>query len=321
METREQIEQAAAAWIAKRDLGPWTAVEETGLEAWLALSAGNRAAYYRLNAAWLEAGRLQALGTPGTGTAIGSQADLPDHAPRTATKTRYAIAASVLVGLIAAATWYLWPDAASYRTEVGGLEAIPLSDGSKVTLNTDTEIRVAVSATERRVELERGEAFFDVARDPTRPFVVRAGNRRVVAIGTQFSVREQGDDVRVVVSEGRVRLETSTGEAIAELTAGAIARARDDAVMVEEDRLPEIERTLTWRSGQLTFRDTPLAEAVAEFNRYNSRRIVIEDPAVAALEVGGVFRATNVDPFVSLLEEAFPIRVVDEGDRIVITSR
>lgn len=314
MESREQVEQAAAEWIARRDLGGWTAADEAGLTTWLAASAGNRAAYYRLNAAWQEAGRLRAL-------AAAPRQSSPDHAPRAANRRRYAIAASLLVGLVAGATWFFWPAAPAYRTEIGGLEAVPLSDGSKVTLNTDSEIRVAVSATERRVDLERGEAFFEVAHDPARPFIVRAGDRRVVAIGTQFSVREDGDDVRVVVSEGRVRLETAAGEEVAVLAAGTIARAREDAVMVQEDRLAEIERTLAWRSGQLTFRDTPLAEAIAEFNRYNTRKIVIEDPAIAALEVGGVFRATNVGSFVSLLEEGFPIHVEDEGDRIVITSR
>jgi transmembrane sensor len=104
------------------------------------------------------------------------------------------------------------------------------------------------------------------------------------------------------------------------LAAGTIARAAGDAVLIQKTGVREIEQSLTWRTGVLTFRDTPLAEAVAEFNRYNSRKIVIEDPGIAAVEVGGIFRSNNVDPFVRLLEEAFPIRASAEGDRIVLRS-
>jgi transmembrane sensor len=234
-------------------------------------------------------------------------------------------------------TWYLWPTGPAYRTEVGGLAAVPLTDGSKVALNTDSEIRVALDEKERHIYLKRGEAFFEVAKDPNRPFIVQVGNKRVIAVGTKFSVRYlpsahtliggDGDDTRVLVAEGTVRMEgvrdpqasgLSTQHSV--LTVGTIARALDDAFLVEENRSVEIERNLTWRAGQLTFRDTPLADAVAEFNRYNARKIVIEDASVAALQVGGIFRATNIDPFVRLIEQAFPIQVREEDDRIILTA-
>ena len=175
---------------------------------------------------------------------------------------------------------------------------------------------------ERVVEIERGEAFFEVAHDPNRPFIVKAGDRRVIAVGTQFSVRRVGADLRVVVSEGTVRYESSATDSPAPtlLPAGSMARARGDAIQVQQRPVTEAERSLTWRNGLLTFRNTPLAEAVAEFNRYNVRQIVIEDPAIAGLEVGGVFRSRNVEPFVHLLEHGFAVQATIQADRIVLSA-
>ena len=110
---------------------------------------------------------------------------------------------------------------------------------------------------------------------------------------------------------------SGSGEVV--LPAGSVARAQADAVLVKNEAPAEIEQHLSWRSGVLTFRDTPLAEAVAEFNRYNERKIVIEDPSIATLQLGGIFRATNIDPFIELLEQGFPVRATLEGNRILLT--
>jgi transmembrane sensor len=224
-----------------------------------------------------------------------------------------------------------------------------MSDGSKVILNTDSAIRLAVTQEERRVQLERGEAFFEVAKDPGRPFVVSAGSRRVIAVGTKFSVRRTGDDVRVFVTEGKVRFEddslgavprdsakpanpssdaarnagsasASRDESATLLAAGAVARAGNSGVIVQEKPLSEVEDYLSWRSGYLTFRDIPLADAVAEFNRYNEQKIVIQDPAVAAIRFSGKVRPTSFEGFVRLLEDAFPIHAEHVEGRIILTD-
>jgi transmembrane sensor len=209
-----------------------------------------------------------------------------------------------------------------FTTVVGGLQTIPMADGSRVTLNTDTELRILLNAHERIVEIGQGEAFFEVAHDPTRPFVVRVGERRVIAVGTQFSVRREGADLRVVVSEGTVRYEAHARDALTPtlLAAGSIATAQGDSIRVQQLPITEAERSLTWRNGLLTFRDTPLADAVAEFNRYNTRKIVIEDPQLASLKVGGVFRSQKVEPFVHLLERGFNVRAAVGPDRIVLSA-
>lgn len=350
---REDAEKAAAAWIAKRDTAEW---DGAAFDAWLKESVSHRVAYYRLNAAWLEAGRLGALsrGSPGAATPTGeSTTDSSDNlglAPKPAYQSRrkrFALAASIAAILIGAIT--VWkveqPAPGRFTTVVGGLEAVPLADGSRVTLNTDSELQVLLEPKARVVNLDRGEAYFEVAKDLSRPFIVNVGTKRVIAVGTQFSVRRDGDEVSVAVTEGTVRMEdrrtrflsapaqarglsssapgtdpsSAAAGDIVLLPAGSVAHAQAGGVLVQKEPVADIEQRLSWRSGQLTFRDTPLSDAVAEFNRYNERKIVIEDPRIATLQLGGIFRSNNVDPFIALLEQGFPVRATQEGDRILLT--
>jgi transmembrane sensor len=318
--TREELEQAAATWIARREGGAWTEADATSLAAWLAQSAGHRVAYYRLNAAWIEAGRVRAVdaAAPAAGTPPPADPALPKSRPRFAA---FAIAATVLILLSAGFVAYrdeLFRTQQHFTTAIGGLQTIPLSDGSRVLLNTDGEIRVSLTNRERRVEIDRGEAFFDVAPDARRPFVVHAGERRVIAVGTQFSVRRQERDLHVTVVEGTVRLESHARDTL--LPAGSSAQARGDDVHVEQRPLTDVERQLTWRSGVLTFRDTTLADAVAEFNRYSTRKLVVGDPKIATLQVSGVFRSDGVDSFVRLLERGFAVQAAVQPNQIVLTA-
>ena len=213
-------------------------------------------------------------------------------------------------------------DSAQYRTAMGATETLPLVDGSQAILASESRIAVRLSRRQRHIALEQGEAFFSVAKDPDRPFVVAAGVHDVVAVGTRFSVRRDGPDLRVVVTEGTVRLE-SRGAARPEalLPAGSIAMVHDDDVLVRSVALDDAERLLDWRQGLLAFRDTTLAEAAAEFNRYNARKLVIGDAEAGALRIGGSFRADNATAFVRLLEQGFPVRAEDTGERIVLRSR
>lgn len=237
---------------------------------------------------------------------------------------RLALAASaaLLIGLPVLVLWRVH-GVDRYHTSIGGIQVVPLIDGSRVTLNTDSSIRLDWSTSERRVALERGEAFFEVAADPQRPFVVLVGEERVVAVGTRFSVRRAGGDVQVVVTEGRVRIEGGRGGGTPAtlLSAGGVARAGAAGVLVQEADIVRAEERLSWRNGYLAFDDTQLADAVAEFNRYNHRQLVIVDPALAELRIGGNLRASNVDAFVRVLEQGFPIRAVEKDEQILLRSR
>lgn len=343
MDSLKQIKDTAAQWIARRGSEDWSATDQATLEQWLSQSTANRIAYLRLESTWAGANRLKALGA---GFAPGSVPSLEDfrsspffkHAQLPAepanegaarvvtSRSRrriLAIAASVLfaAGLVFAGRAYLSGD--TYSTPIGVTANVPLPDGSKVTLNTNSQIRVAVTERERRVSLEQGEAFFDVTRDPKRPFIVRAGDKLITVLGTRFSVRRDEDDVRVAVTEGMVRVDQLHGAGLrgTRIVAGSVARTRDASVAVKNHSVSEVEELLSWRSGYIVLHETSLADAAAEFNRYNARKLVIRDAQVARITVSGNFRATSVDAFAHLLESGFPVSVERDGDRLLLSRR
>ncbi|MEJ1964481.1 MAG: FecR domain-containing protein [Gammaproteobacteria bacterium] len=364
MENSKRIEETAGEWLLERDSEGWSDEGQARLTAWLEAATANRVAFLRLEMAWDEMNRLKALGAgfpPRTVPSTGELSELSGWSPSGAVPQqlrdsahpsdtgarnnsattagagrtkRAALAAALCVLAIGGA--YLYTAAPfsgdRYSTPIGGVTSVPLKDGSSITLNSASMVRVQLSETERRIDLTQGEAFFEVAKDPARPFVVHAGNRRVIAVGTKFSVRRDGDDVRVVVTEGVVRFEDTQAHAaisgagkagiaeVSRLTAGAVVRAAGDNTIVRTTSLPEAEDLLSWRSGYVVFHETALADAVAEFNRYNERRIVIRDPQIAAIRLTGKFRSNNFEVFVRLLEESFPIHAQRLPDQIILSD-
>jgi transmembrane sensor len=351
--SRREIEDRATELLLKRESETWGPADEAELNRWMEASTANRVAFLRAEAAWEQMGRLKALGaglarrrvpTPEAldsvhlGTAGEAPAEPMPQPHRAVTRTFRAvtgIAASILaVAGLALGSYQLWFAGEHYATPVGAVASLPLEDGSRITLNTGSKVRVVFSERQRHVDLSQGEAFFEVAHDGQRPFVVQAGNRRIVAVGTQFSVRREGDVVQVVVTEGRVRVDNGEAQrgqsaqpeapdqrpARIMLAAGGVARARNDNVVVENHPVTEAEEILSWRSGYVFFRETRLDDAVAEFNRYNARQIVIRDVGVAAVQLTGKFRATNTDAFVNLLEQAYGIEVERTDAGIVLGS-
>ena len=333
------IELCAAEWLARREFSAWSDDDETALQSWLAVTA-HRVAFLRLQAAWSESDRLQALaagwrqsGPPPRGywtTPAGERIELAPRAATRRTRLPHVAAAAVLLITCTLATGLGWRaynrvDSAHLQTALGATGTLPLADGSQAILASDSRIDVRLSRKQRHIALEQGEAFFSVAKDPNRPFVVAAGGHDVVAVGTRFSVRRDGPDLRVVVTEGTVRLESrATGSAARPaslLPAGSIAIVHGEDVLLRSVALEDAERLLDWRQGLLAFRDTTLAEAAAEFNRYNARKLVIGDAEAGALRIGGSFRADNATAFVRLLEQGFPVHAEHTGDRIVLRSR
>lgn len=338
----EDINKQAAAWITRRDAADWSEVEEGQLQQWLQSSYRHRTAYLRLEYVWQKAGRLKALGAgyasgevpppgqwhrspfaqPSDAVKIGTSAEKPRQGRRWPRKRRMAaIAAAVLLAIGAEAVWYGTSREPTYQTPVGAVETVAIADGSRVILNTDTQVRVALSVGERQVRLERGEAFFEVAKDPQRPFVVRAGPTSVTAVGTQFSVRRRGDDTLVVVTEGIVRIQNDTAPSVPEpqtVKAGQTARIRGASVLIQDETAARAQEHLSWRTGVLVFRDTRLEDAVAEFNRYNMRKILIADPALNDFRVAGSFRTTSTEAFVHLLAQGFPLHVEEHDDALVL---
>jgi len=336
MESSTEIESQALAWLGKRDSGSWTEADQAELAQWLRASMAHRVAFLRREAAWERSERLKVFG-------IGREAGAPPPPPgewraspffnRRPASTAGAVvkrlaptfAAGAATLVLVAGVGFYWAIRYAgnvYSTTVGSYTSIPLRDGSMMTLNTDTKVRVQLTQKERRIELESGEAFFDVAKDFSRPFVVDAGNRKVVAVGTQFSVRREGTDVQVIVTDGAVRVEPEPGHGRAELlAAGAVGRTVKDSLLVQKKTSHEAEEALSWRTGYLTFDETVLTDAITEFNRYTSQPIVIEDPQLATLRITGTFRASHARDFVELLKSGFGVQAREDDKAIHLRSK
>jgi transmembrane sensor len=228
-----------------------------------------------------------------------------------------------------------------YETAVGERLTVTLVDGSRVTLNTDTVLRPAFDAHERRVVLERGQALFEVAKDSAHPFVVETAQRRFVAVGTAFDVRIDGERVQVTMLEGTVRVERGWPGETASLPANASDAMSDRAAvksvvatitageqltMLDErqDRIQvtEPDRVTSWRRGQVIFEASRLADAVAEINRYSSVKIELAEGALADLRISGAFATGRPTVFVEAMTSYFPVdaTIVDD-DTVLLSSR
>lgn len=339
------IEQTAADWLARCDAGACTDAERAALDAWLAQDSAHKVAWLRLQAAWSEAGRLRALaaGRPEGATVRPAPAPGDDRRarmlaalqprprPRRDSRRRWLhfTAAAALAACALLIGWTLRPAppvaASVYASSLGQVRNFTLADGSHAILSSDSRIEVRLQPHARDITLVRGEAIFEVAKDPGRPFTVAAAGYRAIAVGTRYGVRRDAANLRVVVTEGTVRLESTAPGPSAHpallLPAGSVALVRGGGVLVRSLALAQARDLLDWPSGMLAFRDAPLSEVAAEFNRYNARKLVVADDAAAALRIGGSFRWDNEDGFVRLLEAGFPVRAEASADRIVLHSR
>ncbi|HEY6922140.1 MAG TPA: FecR domain-containing protein [Steroidobacteraceae bacterium] len=314
-------EAQAAAWLIRLEGDPSPRTLAQWRE-WLTEDTRHHAVYVRIESGWRQTERLKWL-RPLDGTVdpdvLSTFPGLQPSRPAQSTGFRPSAVRATFVGALALATmmlatWFHAPKAEHVmrRTELGGFSRTVLPDGSIALLNTNTEIQIRYNRSIRQVILTRGEAFFAVAHAEGRPFEVAAGATSVRAIGTSFVVRRvEPTNVEVLVSRGRVRVASDSASPPLVLTAGddtkvdsrgQVATARADA--------SEIGRRLAWTRGQIWLNETTLAEAIAEFNRYNSRKFVIADPALATLRVGGSFAATDPKAFVAALERVFGIRAL-----------
>ena len=348
-----KAEIEAGEWLARLDREDASAADQAAFDRWKETDPRHGAAYARLAATWQALDRLQAIRPNSTEPIVDdylhgvmqpfeqalqssvqpSAADLTSArlSKRTSIRRRlaFSVAASVLVAI--GGLWIANSVGGSqtFRTSIGGFQRIVLEDQSTVYLNTDSEVRIALSPQWRKVDLVRGEASFEVAHDASRPFVVAAGDTAVRAVGTKFNVRRLNDSVEVIVDEGKVvvgapeMLETSQAAVPATMprvSAGQTARSSGGNVDLMQLPKDGIARKLAWQNQILVFDGDSLAEVVAQFNRYNERQLVIGDPALATLRIGGYFRPTNLDAFISVLQSDFGINVNEQGDRLILAA-
>lgn len=230
-----------------------------------------------------------------------------------------ALAAAVLVIALAGSGGYWWlnrPD--DYRTAMGERRVITLADGSKLSLDADSEVTVHYGKHERSLHLLAGQARFDVAHDKSRPFTVVAGNQKVIATGTAFNIDMAGPRVLVTLIEGHVVVldENGAAQGIAspdwpkriELKAGQQLSA--GPAVPPEISQANLKQVTAWTIGQLMFDDEPLSSVVDRINRYSGTHIVISDPRVGAMKISGVFNAGDAAGFVEIVSHYLPVRAV-----------
>jgi transmembrane sensor len=336
-----ETEIQAGEWLARLDRDDVIPADLAAFERWKAADPRNAGAYARLAATWQALERIRAIRPsaeePIDNDYLNAVADSQDSSPQRPRKgtARHppwlflSLAAGILVASVGLWIAHTSEGPQTYRTGIGGFQRIVLEDQSAIELNTDSEVRVALSPQMRKVELVRGEASFEVAHDVSRPFIVSASKTAIRAVGTKFDVRRLANSVEVIVDEGKVLVgapEMFQAQEIAglppvlPLVAGQTAISSDTGVKLTTLPKSSIARKLAWQYQMLGFDDEPLAEVVEQFNRYNERQLVITDPSVATIRIGGYFRPTNLDAFVGVLQSKFGIRVYPDGKRLVLAA-
>lgn len=207
----------------------------------------------------------------------------------------------------------------AYSTRVGEISSLRLDDGTQVRLNTNSALRIRFTRGQRRVDLVRGQAYFDVAHDAARPFVVAAGPAQVRALGTQFDVRRAGAEVRVVLAKGRV----AVTDALAGKDGWTLAPGQGLVLRPSASPRPvavDVEALTSWRTGTLTFHNVTLAEAVDELNRYSKTQILLDASAPRALVINGAFRAGDTQEFISAASLLYGLKAQKRADGAIELS-
>jgi transmembrane sensor len=313
--TPETDDDGAARWAVRLDETALTTAERADLDAWLAGSERRTGALLRAQAAlaYLDRGR-----------ALSGIEEQPDElAPRRALRSRRGFLGTIAASGIAAALAgvLVWmPERDEIDTRLGEIRQVPLADGSVATVNTDSRLAIAMRETRRTVQLDAGEAWFRVAHDKSRPFVVEAGELRVQAVGTAFSVRRREGGADVLVTEGIVDVWMVGHEADRQrISAGSRGFSAEARPTIAVTQAPQaIERALAWRSGELALDGETLSFAVAEINRYNRRKLVLEGNDLGREQLVGYFRATEPEGFGQAVAAMVGAKVIDEGDTIRI---
>lgn len=298
------IDARAAAWVAREDRGPLDEQELATRDAWLRADPRHLGAYARARAVFVRLERSQALGPAfmsrsGAGTAPRLRRWLGWPAAVAA-----GLCAMTVVGL------FLFQGPDHHATGLGEVLRVPLRDGSSLVLNSNSEVSVDFGADQREVRLLKGEALFEVSTDPERPFSVVAGETRVTAVGTAFSVHRGRDGgLDVIVREGIVDVDGGDPQPVRVIANFKASAGPGLNVEIEPLQAEETGRRLAWSDGMLAFEGETLAQAAAQFARYSNVRILIDDPEVAQRRVAGLYSAKDPDGFAATVATSMGLRI------------
>lgn len=339
--------EKAVEWFLRARSEDATAEDLAELQRWMQSDPRNALAYQQACEIW----RTLGAHASAPEVVIGRRDALEDSrksaqrrwSVRSPLRMRWTAVACVLLALVAGSWWFIAQRAGVYATELGERRTVTLEDGSVVTLDAESRVRVHYSDGERRVTLEEGQARFTVAKDPLRPFRVQARDQTVVALGTEFDVDLVASGVLVTLIEGHVAvagvdpqsLATSGAHGAAnfdrnqhpdqalkdgknnilELQAGQELRVRGDghATLIPNVNL---DRVTAWQSGKLFFNNESLADAVVRMNRY-ARRAIVVNPSAAQFHISGVFNAGDANAFVEAVTSYLPVQIEGSSEREV----
>ena len=334
--------ERAATWAARLADGQMPAEQQREFQAWLDADPSNDGALREIMGAWRAvehyAASAEVMGLREAALACASRAmhRRAGRGPQLRIVRAAAVALVLLVSAASAGAW-MWLAPRTYETGVGERRVVALNDGSKLSLDADTIVKVAYTRENRKLWLERGRARFEVAKNPLRPFSVTAGDEVVVATGTAFSVELLQKQVHVVLYEGHVMLLDRNSDGVRRTVAlGAKTLPADQLLgpgrelilpahtTAEATVVPAVVaptdpvRSLSWEGGQLVFEDESLATVVERMNRYAERPLAIGNAAAAHVRVSGVFRAGDTDALVQGLAAAFDVKARQGPDGIVL---
>lgn len=233
-----------------------------------------------------------------------------------------AVAAMLVIGIVAIGSYWWMSRPEDYRTAIGERRVVTLSDGSKLSLDANSEVTVRYGKHDRSLHLLKGQARFDVAHDKKRPFSVVAGNQKIIATGTAFNIDMAGPKVLVTLIEGHVVVLKSDGTSSTAEWSRAVELRAGQQLTTAPAAPPEIapaniQRVTAWTVGQLMFDDEPLSSVVERVNRYGGTQIVIAEARVGDMKISGVFNAGDALGFVEIVTHYLPVKAVSEGPNTI----
>lgn len=310
------VEAEAALWLERRHFGQWSDADQVAFDEWASQSSANLLAYWRLDTTWQRAGRLVVLdAAPGA---------VSSREPKW--RSRFLRAAVLTCGIVGAsifgASYFAPPSITTYTTSIGERKILKLPDGSKIELNTNSVLRMS-SDNKRQAWLDKGEAFFQIVHNAAAPFQVIASGHRVTDLGTTFTIRSEKDRIEVSLLEGRARLaslDANVQEHSTILIPGDVLVATPTSLSVSKQPERSLKEALGWRRGVLVFDHATLAEAVAEFNRYNRTKLIVADENAASRTIGATFPVHDVELFARVAEQVLGLRATHQNGNIVISQ-
>lgn len=332
------INERAFDWLVRADRG-LSSVEQAELDVWLASDTRYYGAYMRAKAVFCQARRAKAfahlpnpdewsLGVPPEDNEITQPVAVADNdGDDTRLVSRRALVGFAGGTLVAGLTVAFFAtgqpaEAQTFRTKHGEMRTVALADGTKVALNTESEIRVLFGAKLRKVVLVGGEALFDVARDAERAFVVDAIAFQAQAVGTSFAIRKiRGAPPELVVREGIVDFAPANATSLRVFANSRILVLSGGKVSRQMLTPEAMERELMWREGKIAFEETSLRNAIAAFDRYGPVHIEVDDPTLLDRTVTGVFAADDPMGFVKAVSEVFDLDAIPQGRGVVLRKK